>query len=167
MTLRILAGLTALVLVNSLASAPLPADDKVEAKGDKVAYDEHTGHFEKNTAGLKGDSSYLALTDAAGFDKIFGIGRVMGKPQNFVKPGDFDKKMVLAVIKRGKSLAEYTVQKVTAADGVLYVQYEVKMQDKGGTATFASPLILTVDKGKYKEVVFIENGKKADTVAIK
>jgi hypothetical protein len=165
MMTRMLAGLAVLGLAAGLAGAR--PEEKAQAKGDKVAFEEHTGHFAKNNSGLKGDASYLVLPDAPAFEKVFGIGRVMGKPQNFVKPADFEKKMVVAVIKRGKALAEYKVDKVTAADGVLYVQYDVKMLDKGGSATYASPLILTVDKGKYKEVVFIENGKKVETVPIK
>jgi hypothetical protein len=142
-------------------AAPAPDDT---AKGKKVEYNVHNGHFEKNDAGLKGDSSYLAFTDRDGFDKVFGIGRVIGK-QNFVPKDAFDKKMVVAVIKRGNAITDYKVEKVTADEGTLYVQYTAKMGE-AGTATFASPLIVSVDKDKYTAVVFIENGKKADKVKL-
>ncbi len=95
---------------------------------------------------------------------MFGIARVIGK-QNFVPKDAFDKKMVVAVIKRGNAVTEYKVEKVTADDGTLYVKYTAKM-GTAGTATFASPLILSVDKDKYTEVVFLENGKKVEKVKV-
>jgi hypothetical protein len=140
------------------------APDEETAKGSKVEYTLHNGHFEKNNSGLKGDSSYLVFTNREAFDKIFGVAATMRK-QNFVPKDAFDKNLVVAVIKRGKAVTEYKVEQVTADDGTLYVQYTAKMGDPG-SATFASPLILSVDKDKYKSVVFIENGKKAETVKI-
>jgi hypothetical protein len=86
----------------------------------------------------------------------------MGK-QNFVPKDAFDKKVVFAVIKRGNAITEYKVDKVTADDGTLYVEYTTKAKGDGGTATFASPLIVSVDNDKFKSVVFIENGKKVAT----
>ena len=142
-------------------AAPAPDDT---AKGKKVEYNVHNGHFEKNDAGLKGDSSYLAFTDREAFDKVFGAAVTMRK-KNFVPKDAFDKKMVVAVIKRGNALTEYKVEKVTADEGTLYVQYTAKM-GAAGTATFATPLIVSLDKDKYKAVVFLENGKKVDKVKL-
>ena len=155
-------GLAALVL--ALAGVGY-ADDKVEAKGAKIDYDVHTGHFQKNNAGLKGDASFLAFTDRAGFDKVFGVGATM-KKQNFVPKDTFDKKLVVAVIHRGKAPWTYKVEKVTADGDTLYVQYEATA-GKEGNATYASPLIVSVGKGKYTSVVFVENGKKAGTASLK
>ena len=161
-----MSGKTAGAAVLALALAGVGyADDKAEAKGAKVEFDVHTGHFEKNNSGLKGDASFLAFTDRPAFDKIFGVGATM-KKQNFVPRDAFDKKMVVAVIHRGKAIWTYKVEKVTADGDTLYVQYEAT-PGKEGTATYASPLIVSVDKGKYTSVVFIENGKKAGTASIK
>jgi hypothetical protein len=55
---------------------------------------------------------------------------------------------------------------VTDKDGVLKVTYTATGKDGGGSARFASPLIVSVPKGKYKSVEFIENGKKAGTVKV-
>jgi hypothetical protein len=159
----LLAALAALCLPLLVAAAPAPDEDT--AKGKKVDFDVHNGHFQKNDAGLKGDASYLAFTDRDAFDKVFGIGRVIGK-QNFVPKDAFDKKMVVAVIKRGNAITEYKVDKVTADEGTLYVQYTATAKPGGGTATYASPLIVSVDKDKYKQVVFLENGKKVETVKL-
>jgi hypothetical protein len=131
-----------------------------EAKGKPVEAQVHSGYFEKNNAGLKGEASYLAFTDKDAFDKIFGTAVVMGKKPNFLAKDAFDNKLVVAVIKRGDAVTEYDVEKVTADNGKLYVQYKAKTKGSGGTARYASPLIVSVDRGKYNEVEFIENGKK-------
>lgn len=157
---------TIAVLSLSLQAAAAPAPDNDTPKGKEVEFDVHNGQFERNDSGLKGDASYLAFTDRAAFDKIFGIGRVMGK-QNFVPKDAFDKQMVVAAIKRGNALIEYKVEKVTAEDGTLYVKYTAKPLGAGGTATYNSPLIVSVDKDKYNTVVFIENGKRAEKLKIK
>jgi hypothetical protein len=148
----------------SLASL-VPAGAADEAKGAKVEYQVHNGYFEKNNSGLKGEASYLAFTDQKAYDQVFGAGVVMGKKQNFLPKGAFDSKMVVAVIKRGNKIWEYKVEKVTAEGGVLYVQYTATSKD-GGSATFASPLIVSVDKGKYQSVVLLEDGKKVGAADI-
>lgn len=154
-------------LVASLALFALPARGADEAKGEKVNYDLHTGHFEKNNAGLKGDQSFLALGTFEAFDKVFGAGFVMGKKPNVVQKGTFEKNLVVATITRGNAITTYTVEKVTLdKDGTLYVQYKATA-GPAGTATFASPLIVSVPKDKVKKVAFIENGKTAGTAELK
>jgi hypothetical protein len=158
----LLAPLAVLCLPLFLVAAPAPAPEG--AKGDKVEYDVHNGHFVRNDAGLKGDSSYLVFTDRAAFDKVFGVAAVMRK-QNFVPKDAFEKKMVVAVVKTGKTITEYKVNKVTAADGTLTIDYTTTTP-KNGTGKYSSPLIVSVDRNKYKSVVFIENGKEADRVKV-
>jgi hypothetical protein len=154
-------ALFAIALV-SLAGVGRAAD---EAKGEKVEFAVHTGHFQKNDAGLKGDQSFLLLTTPEGFDKVFGAGFVMGKKPNVVPKDAFDKHVVAATIKRGNAITTYDVEKVTLdKDGTLYVQYKATAGPPG-TATFASPLIVSAPKDKVKKVEFIENGKSAGTAA--
>lgn len=138
-----------------------------EAKGDKVEFAVHSGHFEKNNAGLKDNPSFLALTSADAFDKVFGSAFTMGKKPNVVPKGAFEKSLVVATIKRGNFITKYEVQKVTLADGTLYVQYKTTDDAAGGTANFASPLIVSAPKDKVKKVQFIENGKKVGEVEVK
>jgi hypothetical protein len=156
LSLSVLWALTGFVLA-------APAEDESEAKGDKVEFDKHSGYFESNKSGLKGDTSFLVFNNQEKFDEVFGLAFVGGNRNKFLPKDAFEKKMVVATIKRGDSIFEYTVDKVTAQDGVLYVKYEAKALEKGGMAKFASPMILSLDKGKYKSVVFIENGKKIET----
>jgi hypothetical protein len=157
---------TGAAIVLALALAPAArADDKAEPKGDKIDFDVHNGHFESNMSGLKGDASFLAFTDAKAFGAVFGTAAVMGKKYNYMPKDAFDKKLAAAVIHRGDAPWEYKVQKATADGDTVYVQYEATA-GKATSARFASPLIVSVDKGKYARVVFIENGKKAGTAEI-
>jgi hypothetical protein len=160
--------MTRIALVASLALFALPVRGADEAKGEKVDFDIHTNHFEKNNAGLKGDQSFLVFGTADAFDKVFGVGFVMGKKKpNVVQKATFDKHLVVATIKRGNSITTYGLEKVTLdKDGTLYVQYK-SATEPPGTATFASPLILSVPRDKVKKVAFIENGKTAGTAEVK
>ena len=115
---------------------------------------------------MMGDVSFLAITDQAAFDKTFGVGFVMGKKPDVLPKDAFDKQMVLSVIKRGP-VYTYSDVSVTGADGVLYAQFASDTKGAGGTAKFASPLIVAVEKGKWKSVVFVEGGKKVGTVELK
>jgi hypothetical protein len=141
------------------------AADKDEAKGETIEFQVHDGYFESNKSGHKGDASFLAFTDEAAFDKIFGKAVVMGKKNNFLPKDAFETKVVFATIKRGNKVWEYKVEKVTAEKDTAYVQYTATSKDGGG-ATFASPLIVSVDKRKVTSVVFIEDGKKVGTATI-
>ncbi len=139
-----------------------------EAKGEKIAHTHYTAYFEKNNSGLKGASSFLAITDKAGFDKTFAARPPLmgGKRPVLLPKGTFDKHVVVAVIKRGPSITTYDVQKVTRDGDTLYVQYKAT-SGPAGTASFASPLIIGVPKEQVKRVVFIENGKAAGSSAVK
>lgn len=145
-----------------LAPAAFAEDKKEEKKDPEFVV--HSGHFEKNNAGLKDEPSLLLLTDADAFEKIFGtvppagIGGG-GRKNNPVTKDTFDKELVAAVIKRGKAITTYT-EVSTKTDGeTLNVTFKSET-GKPGTANFASPLIVTVPKGKVKKVVFVENGKE-------
>lgn len=153
------------LLILALFVLPAVAADKDEAKGKAVPFTSYlAGYFEKNTSGLKGDTSYLVITDQDSFDNVFGVGVTMGKKPDFLPKDVFDKRIVVAVIKRGKAIWVYQVQKVTVDGGTLYVQFEDAPKNVNFMA--ASPMIASVDKGDYKEVVFIENGKKVETVNV-
>ena len=129
-----------------------------------VAFQRHdSSYFEKNTSGLKGEKSYLALTDQAQFDKVFGPAARMGN-NAFLPPGAFQNKIVVAAIKRG-TMRRYSNVSVTEENGVLLVSYAA-VDDKPGSATYRVPLILSVEKGDYSGVVFMENGQRAGVVCL-
>jgi hypothetical protein len=162
---KLLMASVTVVMVTRLATIAA-AGEKEEAKGKKVDYQVHSGHFESNKSGLKGEASFLAFTDDKSFWNVFGlVPPLKGKKFDYVKPEEFKTKLVVAAIKRGNRIWTYKVEKVTADGDTLYIQYEA-VGGKEGSATFASPLIVSVDRGKYTSVVFLENGKKVGTAKI-
>ena len=137
-----------------------------EEKGDGPKFKSFTApYFEKNNSGLKGDASYLIVPDRKAFDATFGIGRTMRRPPEMLPETAFDKSLVVAVIKRGNAITTYKVDGVKVKDGVVTVSYKADTGE-AGTAKFASPLIIAIDKGKYKSVEFVENGKAVKTLEI-
>ena len=131
-----------------------------ETKGKELKFDAYSGYFEKNNSGLKGDQSFLAITGRKAFDSIFGVARVIGKKPALVPEEAFKDRLVIATIKRGGETWTYEVDKVTLDDkGTLTLRYQATSKDGGG-AKFASPLILSVPKGDYKRILFVENGKE-------
>lgn len=150
-----------------LAAATLlfaaPASAQRRAAERELAFQRYDSYFERNDSGLKGEKSYLAVTGQRQFDRVFHPAATMGT-NNFLPDDAFKTKLVVATVKRG-SLRHYDDVKVSAKGSVLWVSYTAK--DEGpGSATFASPLILAVDKGRYKEVVFVENGVRAGSVRL-
>ena len=158
--------ITAILMACALAFTCAAQTDQSGSKRNKaaVAFEQYTSYFEKNNSGLPGDTSYLAFTKEQNFDKVFGTAATMDS-NSFLPPDAFKSKLVVAAIKRG-NLRRYENVKVTQEKGKLYVWYDTK-DDAPGSATFSSPLIIAVDKGKYKEVVFMENGKQAGKARIK
>ena len=95
---------------------------------------------------------------------IFGAGRVIGAKPKLLPRGVFEKELVLAAIKRGDQIYTYKVNKATLKGGVLKLEYSAEGKGGGGTARFASTLVLAVPSKGVKSVEFIENGKKVATV---
>ena len=138
---------------------------RVENKAAEVGFQKYDSYFEKNNSGLKGGVAYLVLRNQNEFDKIFGTAATMGN-NSFLPDGAFDSMLVVATVKRNSSLRKYEVTQTAQENGKLYVRYNT-VDEKPSTATFSSPLILTVPKGKYKKIVFVENGKEVKSVNIK
>ena len=142
-----------------LSSAALRAEDKTPEK--QIEYHVYGSYFESNQSGLKGDAtSIIACLDQDAFDNVFHPAAVMRKKQEFLPKDAFDKQFVVAVIKRGKATWDFKVESVTAEKDTVFVRYKGEEQKSSGTATFATPLIIALDKGSYTSVVYIENGKE-------
>jgi hypothetical protein len=120
----------------------------------------HTGHFEKISSGLKGDASFQVFTEFAAFEKVLGVVPSVGpRKANQVTAATFQDHDLLVVIKRGKAIVTYTEVSVTSDGSTLTLSYKT---DTGtpGTAEFASPLVVSVPKGKAGSVKYQENGKE-------
>lgn len=136
---------------------------KIGSKSVPVNFQRFESYFENNNSGLKGDKSFLTATSQNQFDMIFGSAAVMGQ-NSFLPENVFTTSLVVAAIKRG-AMRTYSDVKVMAENGKLFVWYTAK-DAAPSSATYSSPLILAVAKSKYKEIVFMENGKKAGSVKI-
>ncbi len=145
-----------------LVLAPsLIADDATKAK--KLSFEVHSGYFVSNKAKLDGASSYRVIKDKKSFDQIFGVGFVMNDRSNRLKPNAFDAHIVLSTIKKGKSIWKYKVTTLIARGKTLTVKYQATAGNPG-TASFVSPMIVSVPRGEWKKIVFVENGKTVKTV---
>jgi hypothetical protein len=99
------------------------------------------------------------------FDKVFGVAMVMHDKSHRLAKDAFDSNLVIAAIKRGAALWTYKVDGVAQSDGVVELRYIATAQ-KQDSATFACPLILSIPKGQYKAVQFVENGKAVKTISL-
>lgn len=124
-----------------------------------VEFTVHSGYFERNDSGLTGPVSYLLIDDRTSFDKLFGVGFTMGPRPNVLADDAFDSRTVAAVIRRGGAVWDYKVQAVTVDNDALTVRYTANAHDGGG-AQFASPLIVSVPRGRFTQVVFVDGGKE-------
>jgi hypothetical protein len=172
-----------------LAAGATLGSDKATPKRKKVAFKVHSGYCERAAhsraeqlkalkAKAPSNVSFLAFTDQGAFEKAFGKapakedfdflpnGEARGQRPNLLPKNAFDKKMVVATTVRGASVATYKVVKVTADADTLYVQYLSSSTFAGNNRIWSSPLILSVDKGPYKSVVFILGTKKYGTATI-
>jgi hypothetical protein len=141
------------------------ADD---TKAKEVKFEQATGYFESNKSGLEGEASYLAFASQDSFGKVL-LPRppLMGKKSKLLPKDVFEKNLVVSVIKRGTTTWQYKVEKMAVQAGTLTVEYKALQQGAGGgTAKFASPMVVAIEKGEYKEIIFVENGKKAGTATI-
>lgn len=137
------------------------------AAGDteKLACDTYSGYFVSNKFEPDAAASYVVLADQTHFDKVFGVAFVMRDKSHRLPADAFKASLVLAAIKRGNAYVDYKVEEVTVQQGVVQLRYAVTSKATPDTA-FACPLIVSVPKGEYQAVVFIEDGKKVKTVKL-
>jgi hypothetical protein len=159
--------LTAFLLCLPLAwlGDSAPAGEKEDKKD--LSFQSFNSYFESNKSGLTGESSYLVFTNKAAFGKVFqATPPVGGKKRTYLPADAFESGIVAAVVKRGNRVWTYKVTGVDFCKGKATVTYEAKAGPEG-SATFASPLIVTVQSRESNRVVFVENGKEVSTVNVK
>jgi hypothetical protein len=142
-----------LVLIAAFAPAP-------DADAKKIEYTVHANYFEARESGLRGSASYLAFTERESFDRTFGVGWVRGKPTQVLPRDLFETRFVAAVIKRGDTLWEYKVEKVTAEGDTVTVRY----QATEGKAVVGATGRATDDTPKGGTYRVIEKKREPDTV---
>ena len=137
--------------------------DAVSPLAKAVEFDTHDGYFVSNQFEAKAASSFAVLKDQASFDKVFGVGMVMGDKHHRLPAGAFDEKIVVTAIHRGKAMVTYKVDSVVEEGANLVVRYTTQVKPEG-TAEFSCPLIVSLAKGDYQAVRFMENGKQVKRV---
>ncbi len=121
-----------------------------------IAYD---GYFVKNNTNQNAARTLLALANQEQFDRNFGVAAVMQDKSKRLPAEIFPKQLVVSIITRGTAVEQYAVESITLKDDTLMVRYQAKAAPSNGTATFASPLILSVPRAGIKKVFFVENGQ--------
>ncbi len=105
----------------------------------------------------------MVIADQKRFDEVFGAAYVMNDRSHRLAAGAFDALMVIAPIKRGKTLWNFQVQDVRLEGGVVTLRYTA-VGNPQESAEFACPLIVSIPKGDYKAVRFVENEKEVKRV---
>ena len=124
----------------------------------KVPFDTYSGYFVSNKFEPDAPVSFVVIKDQEHFDKVFGVAMVMGDKSHRLPKDAFKSNIVVAAIKRGNAFWTFKVEGVTAQDGGVELRYSTT-EAKNDSATFACPLIVSMPKGNYKAIQFIENGK--------
>ena len=135
------------------------------AEGTKLPFDTYSGYFVSNKFEPDAAASFVVVNDQARFDQVFGVAMVMRDKSHRLPKDAFKSSMVLAAIKRGNASWEFKVEGVTVEQGVVRLRYAVTSKATPDT-TFACPLIVSIPRGDYKAVVFIEDGRKVETVKV-
>lgn len=133
------------------------------AEQSKLTFDVYSGYFVSNKFEPDAPESFVVIDNQEQFDTIFGVAMVMGDKSHRLPKDAFKSNVVLTAIKRGKAVWEFDVQGVTETNGVVELRYKATSKSSD-SATFACPLIVSIPKGKYKAVRFVENGKLVKAV---
>ncbi len=124
----------------------------------KLAFGTYSGYFVSNQFEPEAATSFLVVDNRREFDKVFGAAFVMGDQSHRLADEVFQSSLVLAVVRRGSAVWEYTVEQVTKAKGTVELRYRAA-EKKSESAVFACPLIVSIPKGAYTAVEFVENGR--------
>jgi hypothetical protein len=148
-----------------LIVAACAAQLAVAVEPAKLVFDTYSGYFVSNRFETDAAESFVVLDSREQFDKAFGAAFVMRDKSHRLPKDAFKSLVVLGAIKRGKAVWEFKVESVTETDGVVTLKYTATSK-KSDSATFASPLIASIPRGKYAEVQFVENGKPVKQIKL-
>jgi hypothetical protein len=133
-----------------------------------LPFDTYTGNFVSNQLEPNAANSFVVMTDRVQFDKVFGVAMVMWDNSRHLPKDAFKSNMFVVAIKRGSTVWQYKVEDATVDGGVMQVRYTSKVKRcASATLTVACLLIVSIPKGDYKAVEFIENNKSVKKVEIR
>lgn len=128
-------------------------------------FDVYGGYFVSNQFEAREPASFVVLNSQTAFERVFGVAMVMGDKSHRLPFDLFDQSLIVAAIHRGKEFFEYDVENVGLAGKVLVIRYRAESAPSD-SAEYASPLILSVARGDYDAVRFVENGRELKVVEI-
>jgi hypothetical protein len=131
----------------------------------KLHFEIYSGYAVSNQFEPTAAESFVVITDQEHFDKVFSEATATGDKPHRLPKDAFKSNIILAAVKREKVVWEFKVEEVTEANGVVQLRYTTTKK-KSDSATFASILIVSISKGKYGEVQFVENGKAMKKVEL-
>lgn len=147
-----------LFIAIAVVSGILRVNTARSAEPAPVKFDSYNGYFVSNQFEPEARESFVVFVNQQAFDKCFGVAFVMGDKSHRLPKDVFETQQVIGAIKRGSSIWDYSVKKVVESNDELEVHYSAK-EMKQPSATFASPLIVSIPKKSYKAISFVENGK--------
>ena len=135
------------------------------AEPAKLTFDTYSGYFVSNKFEPNAAASFVVINDQKQFDKVFGVAFVMRDKSHRLPKDAFKSNMVVAAIKRGAALWKFKMEGVSVKDGVVEIKYTTT-STKSDTATFACPLIVSIPKGKYTAMQFVENKRAVKKIEV-
>ena len=150
----------ALVAMTAIAA---PKDESAPAK--PLQFDTYAGYFVSNQFEPDAPESFVVLRSQEQFDKVFGVAFVMNDKSHRLPKNAFQSLMIVSPIKRGSATWSYKVEGVSQQAGVVELRYTTSAT-KSDTATFACPLIVSIPKGDYAAIRFVENGRPVKKLEI-
>ncbi len=147
------------------AVAPNSAPAPTGTVRKPVAFCVHNGYFVSNKFEPDAATSFMVITDQTAFDAAFkATPPLLGqqpKPQ-LLPPNSFETKIVVAAVHRGKGEWTYKGHSVQLEGHTLVVRYGVLPRER--TFETACPMIISVSKGDYTAVRFVENTREVKTL---
>jgi hypothetical protein len=136
------------------------------ADGTKLPFDTYDGYFVSNKFEPDAAKSFVVIDSQERFDKVFGVAMVMRDKSHRLANDAFQSNLVIAAIKRDRAFWTFKVEGVSVKGGVVELRYATTSK-QSNTATFACPLIVSIPKGKYNAVRFVEDKKTVNEVQVK
>lgn len=117
----------------------------------------YTGYTVSTDVDPANSASFMVIQNQSDLDKTFASSAVMDESHR-LPPHSFDTNLVVAVVKRGGSIWDFTLKDVLERNGVVLIRYTTT-ENKQTSGKFASPMILSIPKGNYAVIEFEEDGK--------
>ncbi len=130
-----------------------------------LPFDTYSGYFVSNTFEPDAAASFVIIDGQKRFGQVFGVAFVMRDTSHRLPKDAFQTNAVLAVVKRGKAVWTFTVDGVAREDRTVVLRYTAAAAESD-SATFACPLIVSIPRGDYTSVTFVENGKQVRSLIV-